>query len=428
MQIASALAGFTLGEADILRKAMGKKKAEVMATQKDAVPEGLRRRAACPRRRRRKIWDLMEQFAGYGFNKSHSAAYAWLAYQTAYLKANYPAYFMAALLTSERANTDKMVQYIGECREMGIRVLPPDVNQSRHVSSRVRRGAGDIRFGLAAIKNVGEGAVEACWRRGARAGRFRSLFDFCERVDLRAVNRRVIESFVKSGCFDSLDAAPRLALRGHRPRRWRAGQKQQRDREPGQASLFGDAGAGRRGQRERPSASRTRRLGRGRAPGVREGVAGLLHHRPSAGALPRRARAVGERDHGDARAAGGGARGGVGGIVTGAAAHQDQEGRPHGELRPRGPRGQRRGAGVPRDLQEGRGARLADDQVVLVKGRRRSWTRARRGCWPPTCCRSTRPSWRTRATSRSACRSGPGTASRASGSAIYSAPIAANAR
>ena len=129
MQIASALAGFTLGEADLLRKAMGKKKVEVMAAQMDKFLKGCAGRGVAEKKAR-KIWDAMEQFAGYGFNKSHSAAYAWLAYQTAYLKANYPAYFMAALLTSERANTDKMVQYIGECREMGLRVLPPDVNES----------------------------------------------------------------------------------------------------------------------------------------------------------------------------------------------------------------------------------------------------------------------------------------------------------
>ena len=142
MQIASALAGFTLGEADILRKAMGKKKAEVMATQKDKFLKGCAARSV-PEKKANKIWDHMEQFAGYGFNKSHSAAYAWLAYQTAYLKANYPAYFMAALLTSERANTDKMVQYIGECREMGIRVLPPDVNQSDDVLHRGAEAAGE---------------------------------------------------------------------------------------------------------------------------------------------------------------------------------------------------------------------------------------------------------------------------------------------
>src|SRR5262245_30744312 len=184
MQIASALAGFTLGEADILRKAMGKKKVEVMTAQKEKFLKGCADRGV-PARKASRIWDLMEQFAGYGFNKSHSAAYAWLAYQTAFLKANYPAWFMAALLTSERANNDKMVSYIGDGRGMAIRVLPPDVNDSdiffsvvqrrdngEHASDRPRAGGlggatqhppahNDVRFGLAAIKNVGEGAVEA---------------------------------------------------------------------------------------------------------------------------------------------------------------------------------------------------------------------------------------------------------------------------
>src|SRR5204862_5551265 len=156
MQIASALAGYTLGEADILRKAMGKKKADVMATQKDKFIKGAIERGV-PEKKATKIWDHMEQFAGYGFNKSHSAAYAWLAYQTAYLKTNYPAYFMAALLTSERANTDKIVQYIGECKDMGLAVLPPEVNESDIFFSVVPRGdSDDIRFGMAAIKNVGE--------------------------------------------------------------------------------------------------------------------------------------------------------------------------------------------------------------------------------------------------------------------------------
>src|SRR5204863_3472713 len=161
-----SLAGYTLGEADILRKAMGKKKADVMATQKGKFLKGCADRSV-NEKKASKIWDYMEQFAGYGFNKSHSAAYAWLAYQTAYLKANHPAYFMAALLTSERANTDKMVQYIGECRDMGIRVLPPDVNESEMFFTVVQRADGeesgreDTRFGLAAIRNVGEGAGEA---------------------------------------------------------------------------------------------------------------------------------------------------------------------------------------------------------------------------------------------------------------------------
>jgi DNA polymerase-3 subunit alpha len=252
MQIASALAGFTLGEADILRKAMGKKKAEVMATQKDKFLKGCLERNV-PEKKAVRTWDHMEQFAGYGFNKSHSAAYAWLAYQTAYLKANYPAYFMAALLTSERASTDELVQYIGECREMQIRVLPPCVNQSDMfftvvpASGNGHGGAApadgppamdDVRFGLAALKNVGEGAVEAVLKVRRETGAFRSLFDFGERVDLRAVNRRVIESFIKSGSFDTLDSR-RSSLFAAIDRAMDAGQKRQRDRLAGQSSLFG---------------------------------------------------------------------------------------------------------------------------------------------------------------------------------------------
>ncbi|MBN2370493.1 MAG: DNA polymerase III subunit alpha [Vicinamibacteria bacterium] len=233
MQIASTLAGFSMGEADILRKAMGKKKVEVMAAQREKFLSGCAARGVAERKAR-KIWDLMEQFAGYGFNKSHSAAYALLAYQTGYLKANYPMHFMAALLTSERANTDKMVAYIGECRGMGIRVLPPDVNESEMYFT-VR--GDDIRFGLSAIKNVGEGAVQAVIE-ARRSRAFRSLYDLCERVDSKAVNRRAIESFIKSGCFDSLDAR-RAALLTVVDRAIEAGQRTQRDREHGQTSLFG---------------------------------------------------------------------------------------------------------------------------------------------------------------------------------------------
>jgi DNA polymerase-3 subunit alpha len=257
MRIASALAGFTMGEADILRKAMGKKKADVMATQREAFMKGCLARDV-PEKKAQRIWDHMEQFAGYGFNKSHSAAYALLAYQTAYLKANHPVFFMAALLTSERANTEKMVHYIGECREMGIRVLPPDVNESDLYFTVVHTGgyppethppaasppppaAGGlqgIRFGLAALKNVGEGAVEAILRARRADGAFLSLFDFCERVDLRAVNRRVVESLIKSGSFDSLDPR-RAALYAFIDQAIDLGQKHQRDREQGQSSLLG---------------------------------------------------------------------------------------------------------------------------------------------------------------------------------------------
>jgi DNA polymerase III subunit alpha len=258
MQLAVTLAAFTMGEADILRKAMGKKKVEVMNAQMAKFMEGCQKNGHAERKAK-KIWDHMEQFAGYGFNKSHSAAYAWLAYQTAYLKANYPAYFMAALLTSERANTDKMVQYIGECKEMGLAVLPPDANESgiyfsvvcRKVPPPREEGSTadersdtvveDLRFGMAAIKNVGEGAVEAILKSRREGGHFVSLFDFCERVDLRAVNRRVVESFIKSGCFDSLDKR-RAAMFAAIDRAMESGQKQQRDREQGQSNLFGMLG------------------------------------------------------------------------------------------------------------------------------------------------------------------------------------------
>jgi DNA polymerase-3 subunit alpha len=230
-----------------------------MSAQMDKFLKGCSARGVAARKAD-KVWNAMKDFAGYGFNKSHSAAYAWLAYQTAYLKANFPAYFMAALLTSERANTDKMVQYIGECRDMGIRVLPPDVNQSDMFFTVIRGGLpetdevpsrpdategarGDsIRFGLSAIKNVGEGAVEAVLLARREGGPFRSLIDFCDRVDLRAVNRRVVESFVKSGTFDSLDAR-RASLYAAIDRATEAGQKRQRDRESGQASLFGAVAA-----------------------------------------------------------------------------------------------------------------------------------------------------------------------------------------
>jgi DNA polymerase-3 subunit alpha len=246
MRIASSLAGFSMGEADLLRKAMGKKKAEVMAAQMETFVKGCVARKV-PEKRARRIWEQMEQFAGYGFNKSHSAAYAWLAYQTAYLKANFPAFFMAALLTSERANTDKMVEYIGECREMGLKVLPPDANESdlhfTVVPAAGTPGGGDaevdwhIRFGLSALKNVGEGAVESVLRARAE-GRFLSLLDLCERVDLRSVNRRVLESLIKSGSFDAIDPR-RAALFASLDRAMETGQKRARDREQGQQSLFG---------------------------------------------------------------------------------------------------------------------------------------------------------------------------------------------
>src|SRR5262245_7233473 len=200
MQIASEMAGFTMGEADTLRRAMGKKDRELMAQQRDKFVVGCKERGTATAKAER-VWELMEKFAGYGFNKSHAGAYGLVAYHTAYCKANYPVEFMAALLTSEMGDTDKIVKYIEECRAMGIRVEPPDVNVSQ-VTFSVSGQA--IRFGLAAIKNVGEAAMETILATRETDGGFQGLEDFCARVDLRLVNRRVVESLIKAGAFDSL--------------------------------------------------------------------------------------------------------------------------------------------------------------------------------------------------------------------------------
>ena len=238
MQISSRIAGYSLGDADILRRAMGKKKAEEMAQQRERFTSGALERNF-PRKKVEKIFDLMEQFAGYGFNKSHSAAYAGLAFVTAYLKAHYPVDFMAALLTSETGTVAKVVKYINECRDMGIRVLPPDVNASELGFTPVRDEQGDaIRFGLNAVKNVGQGAVEAIIRARQEQGDFHSIYQFTERVDLAAVNKRVIESLVKSGAMDSFHgtrAQLLLATEGA----MEAGTRAWRDKQSGQEGLFG---------------------------------------------------------------------------------------------------------------------------------------------------------------------------------------------
>ncbi len=241
MQVVQAVAGFTLGQADILRRAMGKKKADLMAQQRDLFVEGAKKNGI-DTKTADLLFQKIEQFAGYGFNKSHSMAYAVVAYQTAFLKANYPAEFMAALLSSESGNLDKTGVYVEECRRLGIEVLPPDVNSS----DRAFAVEGDrIRFGMAGIKNVGENAVVAIIAERDANGPFKDIFDFCTRIDSRQVNRRVIESLNRAGAFastgwgrrqveDSLDAA------------LGEGQLSQRERDSGQTSLFdlvADAGA-----------------------------------------------------------------------------------------------------------------------------------------------------------------------------------------
>jgi DNA polymerase III subunit alpha len=233
MQAANKLAGYSLGEADLLRRAMGKKKAEEMAAQRQRFVEGAAQRKFPPKKIE-KIFDLMAQFAGYGFNKSHSAAYALLAYHTAYLKTHYPVEFMAALLTSVTGSTDDVVKYINECREMGIAVEAPDINVS---DANFTPHGEAIRFGLAAVKNVGGNAIESIVVARKQLGRFKSIYQFCENVDLRLLNKRVLESLIKAGAMDSLGR--RAQLMAVLDRAMDRAQKTQRDVESGQHGLFG---------------------------------------------------------------------------------------------------------------------------------------------------------------------------------------------
>ncbi len=238
MQIAQAVASYSLGEADLLRRAMGKKKPEEMAAQRSRFVAGAVKNGV-PAEKATFIFDLMEKFAGYGFNRAHSAAYALITYQTAYLKAHYRPEFMAALLTCDMGDTDKVIRYLADCRDAGITVLPPCVNASASDFAVVE---GAIRFGLAGVKNVGTQAVESILEARAARGRFTDLFDFCEGVDLRRVNRRVIEALIKCGAFDSL-GQPRAALMASLDRAMEAGVARQREREMGQATLFAALGA-----------------------------------------------------------------------------------------------------------------------------------------------------------------------------------------
>ncbi|HLW76102.1 MAG TPA: DNA polymerase III subunit alpha [Bryobacteraceae bacterium] len=234
-RIANRLAGYTLGEADLLRRAMGKKQPEEMAKQRAHFVEGAKANNHPPRKIE-KIFDLMEKFAGYGFPKAHSAAYAYLAFITAYLKTHFPAEFMAAVLTSQAGNTANIVKYSNECRLMGLHVLAPDVNASGFDFTP----DGDaIRFGLGAIKNVGGAAVESIVKARAEGGRFGSLYDFCERVDLGAVNRRMIESLIKAGAMDGLQGS-RAQLTAVIDSAMENGARAWKDRESGQSGLFAE--------------------------------------------------------------------------------------------------------------------------------------------------------------------------------------------
>ena len=236
MAIANKVAGFSLGQADILRRAMGKKKPEEMEKLRVKFLEGAKKNKIADKKAE-KLYELIHKFAGYGFNKSHAAAYAVVCYHTAYLKAHYPTEFMAALMTSDMGNTDKIVGYFTECRDLGIKVLGPDVNASQ---KNFAVAGGVIRFGLAAIKNVGEGAVESIIEIRNQTGPFASFVDFCRRVDLHKVNKRMLEGLIKAGAFDST-GAKRSQLMAVLDQAIEDGAAAQRERELGQTSIFGEA-------------------------------------------------------------------------------------------------------------------------------------------------------------------------------------------
>jgi DNA polymerase-3 subunit alpha len=238
MQLSARIAGYSLGEADLLRRAMGKKKQEEMDKQRARFLQGALEKGHS-QRKVEKIFDQMAKFAGYGFNKSHSAAYAYLAYVVAYLKTHFPVDFMAALLTSETGNVGKVVRYINECRDIGLRVLPPDVNASEFTFTPVRDEKGDaIRFGLGAVKNVGQNAVEAIIKARTEVGSFRSIYQLCEHAEMTAINRRVMESLVKAGAMDLLHGT-RAQLLLALDAAIETGNRAARDRDSGQAGLFG---------------------------------------------------------------------------------------------------------------------------------------------------------------------------------------------
>jgi DNA polymerase-3 subunit alpha len=257
MAAASRLAGYSLGQADLLRRAMGKKDREKMAKERANFIEGCARTNKIPEKKANSIFDLLEKFAGYGFNKSHSAAYGLISYQTAYLKANYPVEFMAGLLSNEINNTDKISTFVGECKRMGIPILPPDVNRSglkfspetsgtgvlpvegKQAHGQDARATNAIRYGLAAIKNVGQGAMELAIKERETGGEFASLEDFCRRLDSRVANRKILENLVRCGAFDFL-GRERAELFACIDESMAAAAASQKDRASGQVSLFDD--------------------------------------------------------------------------------------------------------------------------------------------------------------------------------------------
>jgi DNA polymerase-3 subunit alpha len=239
MQIAQVLAGYSLGGADLLRRAMGKKKPEEMAKQRDIFIKGASGRGV-EEKVSTYIFDLMEKFAGYGFNKSHSAAYALLSYQTAWLKTHHPAAFMSSVLSADMDNTDKIVTLIDECRNMKLDVLQPDINRSQWRFTPLEDGA--ILYGLGAIKGVGEGAIESLLVEREKQGLFTSLDDLCRRIDTQKTNRRVMEALVRSGALETL-GPNRASLMDWLPDALSRADQHQRDADSGQVDLFGGTGA-----------------------------------------------------------------------------------------------------------------------------------------------------------------------------------------
>ena len=245
MEAAKRVAGYTLGGADILRRAMGKKKPEEMAKQREIFVKGAKETNDIDKKKADEIFDILEKFAGYGFNKSHSAAYGIISYQTAYLKANHPVDFMAGVLSCELGNAEKLSHFIGECSEMGISVLGPDVNESGGSFTPVhgkKDDKGSIRFGLAAVKGVGDVAAKLIIAEREENGPFESFSDFAERVDPKAVNKRVFECLAKTGSFDSL-GENRAALLLDLDRIMGEAQLRRKDRDAGQGTLFDMMGA-----------------------------------------------------------------------------------------------------------------------------------------------------------------------------------------
>jgi DNA polymerase-3 subunit alpha len=237
MQIAQVLAGYTLGGADMLRRAMGKKKPEVMAKERSVFEEGAKNNGIDPELAM-KIFDLVEKFAGYGFNKSHSAAYALLSYQTAWLKAHYPAEFMAAVMSADMDNTDKVVGLIEDCHEQGVKVLPPDINQSVYPFSVTDETS--VLYGLGALKGVGEAALEGIIAEREQNGPFADLYDFCRRSDMRKVNRRVMEALIKAGAMDKL-GPNRASLIASLSNAVQLAEQNQKNADIGQHDMFGSS-------------------------------------------------------------------------------------------------------------------------------------------------------------------------------------------